>query len=208
MIVYSSCDEVELYINGRFVACRGSKAPFYGAKTAWYDRGSGRPTTLDLHLTFDVPYEPGELKAVGYRYVDRPLPENASLADRMHAKERIKVTEETVTTTGAPAALEARVYQDSITVDGVAQIEIHAKDAAGRYVPDASNLVRCRVEGDAKLLGLDSGDLMDHTLYGSPERRLYSGCLLAVVRPDKKGTFTVRFESEGLEGVTVEITAN
>lgn len=208
VIVYSSCDEVELYINGRFVACRGSKAPFYGAKTAWYDRGSGRPTTLDLHLTFDVPYEPGELKAVGYRYVDRPLPENASLADRMHAKERIKVTEETVTTTGAPAALEARVYQDSITVDGVAQIEIHAKDAAGRYVPDASNLVRCRVEGDAKLLGLDSGDLMDHTLYGSPERRLYSGCLLAVVRPDKKGTFTVRFESEGLEGVTVEITAN
>lgn len=208
VIVYSNCEEVDLFINDRLVATRGTKVPFYGARTAWYDRGPGRPTTLDLHLTFDVPYEKGTLKAVGYRYEDEPVPAGMDpFTARMRPKKRVKIAEEVVVTTGAPVALEARVFKDTIDVNGIAQVEIRAKDAQGNYVPTASNLVKCTINGKAVLLGMDSGDMTDHTLYGCAERKLFSGCLLAVARAEGEGEFTMEFTSEGLEPASVKITA-
>ena len=208
VIVYTNCEEVDLFINGRLVATRGTKVPFYGARTAWYDRGPGRPTTLDLHLTFDVPYEKGELKAVGYRYEDEPVPAGMDpFAARMRPKKRVKIAEETVVTTGAPVALKAQAFKDRVGVDGLAQVEIRAVDANGNFVPTASNKVRCTVTGCAEFKGLDSGDMTDHTLYGSCERAMFSGCLLAVAVPTGKGEFTLSFGSEGLRGASVTLRA-
>ena len=92
-------------------------------------------------------------------------------------------------------------------VDGLAQIEVSAVDGEGLFVPDAAVLVRCEVSGPARLLGMDSGDLMDHTLYGSPHRKMFSGLLLAVVQTEGPGKNRAAFSADGLKGAVVSVNA-
>ena len=66
VLVYSNCDKVELYINDKLVGTKGCKVPYYGSDDYWYEwmtPGKVQPTTHDLHLTFDVAYEPSVLSA-------------------------------------------------------------------------------------------------------------------------------------------------
>src|ERR1039458_4366920 len=65
---YTNCDTVELFINGRSVGVRGYEFPRYGMQERYGNlapRERTLRTTADLHLSWDVPYEPGTLKAVG-----------------------------------------------------------------------------------------------------------------------------------------------
>ena len=188
VIVYTNCDRVDLYINNRKVGTKACGAPYYGAVRSWNDPRK-ETTTHDLHLTFDVVYEPGVLRAVGYR--------NGTA-----------VTEETVRTTGGPAALRAAADCSVMKVNGAAHIEIEAVDAQGLFVPTAVPLIRCDiVSGPAKLVGMDAGDMCDLSLYSAPERRMFSGRLMAMIRAEAAGEILVRFSSEGMEPVLVTIKA-
>nr|MCR4586861.1 glycoside hydrolase family 2 protein [Lachnospiraceae bacterium] len=68
VVIYTNCEKVRLYVNGRLVGEKGSaRCPRYGATKAWNDEYFRyHPTTGDLHLSFDVPFEEGELVAEGY----------------------------------------------------------------------------------------------------------------------------------------------
>ncbi len=187
VVAYTNCDEVRLYVNGRFVGARGYALPNFGCTRAWTDRPAFAPTTHDLHLVWDVPYEPGELRAVGYR-------------------QGRSVAETVVATTGAPVALRAVADGSALAPGGIAHIEIDALDAAGRPVPDAAAVVRAVVEGPGRLLGMDAGDPRDHTHYYQPERRMLSGRLLAVVLAEGPGTVTARFSAAGLADAMIELT--
>jgi len=187
VVCYTNCDEVRLFINDRLIGTRSYACPNYGAKKAWNDRRNIHPTTNDLHLTWDVPYEPGVLKAEGY--LDGKL-----------------VAVETVETTGAPVTLVAKSDTAILPKAGIAQIELSTQDSQGRYVPDATPMVACRVHGPAHLVGMDGGDLSDLRLYASPQRKMFSGLLLAVVQADAPGTILVTFEAEGMQASHVELT--
>ena len=186
IICYTNCDEVYLYFNGKLVGRRGYTCPRYGAKNAWYE-GRGNHTTNDLHLSWDVPYEAGELKAEGYK--------NGEL-----------VAVQVIETTGEPVKLTAKVDVAEAKVDQIVQIEISTLDDKGRFVPTASPKVSCRVEGPAHLIGLDGGNLKDLTPYYNPERDMFSGLLLAVLHADAPGKVTVIFEADGLETEKVEVS--
>lgn len=188
VVAYTNCEEVALYINGRLVARRGLACPRYGVEKAWNERRSkgGAPTTNDLHLVWDVPYEPGELKAVGY--IDGE-----------------PVAECVVQTTGAAERLAAHSDRLTLAVDGIAHVDISALDAQGRVVPDAAPVVACRVTGPAHLVGMDSGDLTDLSLYGTAERKMSAGLLLAMIQADAPGAVTVTFTSESLQETTVTL---
>jgi len=188
VVAYTNCDEVILYINGRKVGRRSYTCPNYGSVKAWNDRRKIRPTTHDLHLCWDVPYEPGELKAVGY-------------------KDGEIVAETVVKTTGKPVALKAVADRETVAVDGVVHIDISTIDENGLHVPDATPIIHCEVEGPAHLVGMDSGDLTDHTLYSSPDRKMFSGFLMAMVYADAPGDIRVKFSSEGMKDVIVDIKA-
>lgn len=187
VVAYTNCEEVRLYINGRFVGAKSCGCPKYGCVKAWNDPQM-HLTTHDLHLTWDVPYEPGELKAIGYRNGE-------------------PVAEAVVRTTGKPAALRAEADKQAVAVDGVVHITISTVDEDGLHVPDAAPMVRCRVEGPGHLVGMDSGDPRDHTLYGSPERKMLSGLLMAMVYADAPGDIRVGISAEGMEEVVVKFTA-
>ena len=64
---YTNCDSVELFLNGKSMGVKSYVFPRYGMEGDYghYAPSSQRPrTTSDLHLTWDVVYAPGTLRAV------------------------------------------------------------------------------------------------------------------------------------------------
>ena len=191
VMAYTNCDSVELFLNGRSFGIKALEFPRQGNSGGWnrYDRPQVNTTTGDLHLSWDVPYEPGILKAVG----------------RKGGK---KVCEEVLRTTGMPAAIRLSVDRD--TIDGgasdVVQMKVEVIDKDGYLVPDANNPVQLTVEGEGQLLGYDNGNPTDHTPMKSTEKRVFNGLALAILRSSgKNGSLLVRAESPALEGATVVI---
>ncbi len=161
---YSNLDEVELFVNGKS----------YGRKEMdknWY-------------LNWDnVIYEPGELKAIGY-------------------KKGVAALTETVRTTGAPAAVKAEVYGDNAETDKVIIINIDITDSDGRTVPTADNLLSFEVCG-GEFIGAGNGNPGDHDSDKLPVRRAFNGKCQLLVR--RTGRVSVKITSPGISGCVVEL---
>ena len=147
------------------------------------------PTTADLHLAWDVPYEPGVLRAVGRRGGE-------------------VVAEQELRTTGPAASLRLSVDRGEIrsAIRDVAHVTVEVVDADGIVVPMADDLVRFTVEGPARLLAVGNGNPTDHSSYQVRERRAFHGLLLAMVQStDETGRVRVTAQSEGLEPAFIDI---
>jgi beta-galactosidase len=153
VLCYTNCDAVELFLNGKSFGEKRLEFPRQGDSDSWfrYDRPKINSTTADLHLSWDIPYEPGVLKAVGRRNKE-------------------VVCEEEVHTAGAPAAIRLSVDRDSIIADGydVMHITVEIVDSAGVVVPVADNLVRFTVEGQGRIIGVGNGNPSDHSSFQGP----------------------------------------
>jgi beta-galactosidase len=192
VLAYTNCDAVELYLNGRLIGEKRLEFPRQGTSGGWnsYERPQVFPTTADLHLTWDVPYEPGVLRAVGKRNGE------------------VVVTQE-VRTAGSAAALRLSVDRSEIRagIRDVAHVEVAVVDADGVVVPTANDLVRFTVEGPARLLAVGNGDPTDHSPYQAQERRAFHGLLLAMIQStNEAGVVQVRAQADGLEPASMEIT--
>ena len=192
VLAYTNVDAVELYLNDRFVGEKRVEFPRQGTTGSWngYAEPQVFPTTGDLHLQWDVPYEPGVLRAVGKRASE------------------VVVTQE-VRTAGPPAALRVTVDRREIRAGerDVAHVEVAVVDARGTVVPDADHLVRFTVEGAAgRLLAVGNGNPADHSSYRGPERRAFHGLVLAMIQStDETGAVRIAVEADGLAPVTVEV---
>ena len=191
VLAYTSCDAVELYLNGRSLGEKRVEFPMEGTSESWnhYDRPPIFPTTADLHLSWDVPYEPGVLRAVGKRGGE------------------VVATEE-MRTAGEPAALRLSVDRSSIRagVRDVAHVTIEVVDANGTVVPDASPLLEVSASGPARVLAVGNGDPTDHTPYGIPRRASFHGLALAMIQStDRTGSVTVTVRAQGLPEATVRL---
>jgi beta-galactosidase len=190
VLAYTNCNAVELFLNDRSLGEKRLEFPMQGASGGWntYERPQVFPTTTDLHLTWDVPYAPGVLRAVGKRAGD-------------------VVCQAEVRTAGAPAAIRLRVDRDTIAADprNVAHIAFEIVDPDGTVAPTADNLVRLVVEGGT-MIALDNANLHDHTSYQSDSRRAFNGKGMAVVRASRPGKMRVTASADRLRSATVEIT--
>ena len=151
-------------------------------------RSRGLRTTADLHLQWDVPYEPGTLKAIGTR------------------DGKVVATAE-VSTAGPPAALGLTVDRSSIRADrrDVAHLTVSVVDAQGRLVPDADAEIAFTLKGPGTLIGVDNGDMASHEAYKSDHRKAFHGLALAIVQAtDRPGEIVVTATSPGLTGATVQ----
>jgi len=148
-------------------------------------------TTADLHLAWDVPYEPGILKAVGIK--DRKV---------------IATTE--VSTTGDPAAIDLSADRVIINADrrDVAHLTLQIVDGNGKVVPIADNDVTFELEGEGSLLGVDNGNPESHEDYKSDHRKAFNGLCLAIVQSNSKpGQIRVIASSPSLKSASVIIAA-
>ena len=198
VMAYTNCDSVELFVNGKSFGIKALEFPRKGNAGAWnrYDRPQINTTTADLHLMWDVPYEPGILKAVGRR--DNKV-----------------VCEAEIHTTGLPALIRLSVDRNSINADArdAAHIKAEVVDENGYVVPDADNLIQLTVEGSGSLIGFDNGNPRDVSSMKSKQRKTFNGLALAIIQSsDKPGEISIRAVSPGLkEGVlkikTIERTS-
>jgi beta-galactosidase len=194
VLAYTNCNSVELFLNGRSLGEKRMEFPAQGTSGGWntYALPRVHPTTTDLHLSWDVPYEPGELRALGRRRNG----EGACAAS--------------VRTAGPPVSVRLSVDRDTITTDAgdVAHVSFEIVDSAGTVVPTADNPVQFTVTGGS-ILVVDNANLRDLDPYGSNRRRAFNGRGLAILRAAQAGTLTLTASSDGLRpaGVTVQIAS-
>jgi len=194
VMCYTNCDTVELFLNGRPVGVKGYAFPRQGMELRWANfpaRARVPRTTADLHLSWDVPYEPGTLKAVG-------------------TKDGKVVAAVEISTTGEAAAIGLTVDRDSIAADrrDVAHFTVRILDAQGRIVPMADNEVTFEIQGDGKIIGVDSGDQRSHEDFKGNRRKAFNGMCLAIAQSTgKPGAIHVNATSPGLKSSSVAIAA-
>lgn len=192
MMAYTNCDSIELFVNGKSFGIKALEFPRQGNSGAWnrYDRPPVNTTTSDLHLTWDVPYEPGTVKAVG----------------RKGGK---IVVEEEIHTTGMPSAIHLSVDRNTIDTDerDVAHVKVEVVDENGNVVPDANEMVQLIIEGEGTLIGFDNGNPFDHTSMKSNQRKTFNGLALAVIQSGTRtGIIRVKANSPVLKNASIEIT--
>lgn len=119
--VYSNCDEVQLYVNGK-------------------DMGR-KPMPVNGHLSWAAVYQPGTLKAVGY-------------------KNGKKVMTTVVPTTGPTDRIALTVDRDTIKADNrdVAVVCVELQDKKKRMVPTACDGLLLTVDGPVRILGVGNGN--------------------------------------------------
>jgi len=191
---YTNCDTVELFLNGRSLGVKGYDFPHLGMQGEYGNfpaRSRAARTTSDLHLAWDVPYEPGTLRAVGTRDGE------------------VVATVE-VATTEEPAAVAISADRKTLEADrrDVAHLTVEIVDSKGRVVPTADNEVVFQVEGEARLIGVDNGNPTSHESYQGNRRKAFNGmCLAIMAATGKAGAIRVTASAAGLRPATVEIAA-
>jgi beta-galactosidase len=168
ILCFTNCDTVELFLNGKSFGVKGYAFPRLGMEKSYgnYPSSAMLPrSTADLHLSWDVPYESGALKAVGMK--------NGQLASTVE-----------VFTAGDPAAVAISVDRDRIVADrrDVSHFTTEIVDDAGRTVPTADDEITFGVEGPGRLIGLDNGDPKSHESYKAKSRKAFNGRCLAIVQ--------------------------
>jgi beta-galactosidase len=189
VLAYTNCDTVELFLNGKSYGVKSLEFPRQGNSQAWnkYDRPFVRTNTADLHLSWDVTYAPGVLKAIGYK--------NGQM-----------VAEDSIVTAGPPSALRLTVDTNDLYADGqqIALVHVEVLDAQGSIVPTAGNALYFNIEGNARLIGTDNGNPADDHFFGSDRCTAFNGRAYAVVRIGLyPGPITIGVYGDGLTGAKV-----
>ena len=190
---FTNCDTVELFLNGRSLGVKGYEFPRMGMEGQYGNypaRAKALRTTSDLHLSWDVVYEPGQLKAVGVK------------------NGRIVATED-VTTTGAAARVQLSADRERLRADGrdVAHLTVSVVDAEGRVVPTADAMVRFAVEGAGTWIGVDNGDPFSHQRYTGMTQTVFHGLCLGVVQSTRQaGRIEVSASATGLTAARLTLT--
>ena len=187
---FTNCEEVELFVNGKSYGKKATEFPRRGVNPSWasYDPGKHFATTADLHLTWDVEYQPGEIKVVG--------------------KRDGQTFEDVIRTASAPAQLRATVDRPSFRAipSDVAHVTIEVLDKDGNLCPLADNQVRFSVKG-GRLIGVESGNMTDLSSVLASERKAWSGKCLAIVAADHPGPVIVTAQAVGMPASTVTFMA-
>ncbi|KAA6345817.1 Beta-galactosidase [termite gut metagenome] len=190
VICFTNCSEVELFINNNSYGVKTFEFPRTGNSGNWnsYEPEKVFTSTADLHLAWDVVYQPGEIKAVGKKdgkeYVSR------------------------IVTTGAPIKIRLSADRDVIKAlpSDVAHITVEILDKNDNLVPYADNLVKFEIDG-AVIIGVESGNLSNLSSVKAHERKAYGGLCQAILQAKKEGVFYFKAISEGLQSAELEITA-
>ncbi len=141
------------------------------------------------HVMWRVAYVPGTLRAIARK------------------AGHVTVTAE-VKTAGTPARIALAPDRSRIRADGddLSFIMVTVQDSAGVPVPNAEPLIRLRIRGDARFVGVDNGDQISHTSFQANAVRLFNGKALVIVRAGTRpGTATLTAEADGLPPTAVTI---
>lgn len=171
VVVYTNCDEVELFLSGESLGVQKYR---------------------DEQLVWQVPYEPGTLKAIARN-------NGIQVATHQH------------TTAGPPARLITLPDKSSIRANGtdVVHVMVHVADREGHLCPHAANEIEFEVTGPVKIIGVDNGDPLDLSRYKTNTRRAFHGkVMLWIQSTGEPGTATIRSGSGNIQSDPLHIQVN
>ncbi|WP_188931734.1 beta-galactosidase GalA [Dyadobacter endophyticus] len=144
------------------------------------------------YFEWDLIYMPGKLEVRGY-------------------KNGKQVARQIRETTGTASRLTAKADTLSLKADGcdVAIINIEIKDAKGRVVPTADNLIKFSIEGNGRIIGTGNGNPSSHEPDKADRRKAFNGLCQVLVQSDRQaGKIKLKATSETLEGTEVTLTVH
>jgi beta-galactosidase len=204
---YATAPTVELFLNGRSLGaktsdekvstdgvhyletteCPGDDKNYTGgACPGSYESPNG--SSGKLHLTWNVPFEPGRLVAVA-----------KDTSGHVVARDEVD-------TAGAPYALNLTPDKTVLRADGksLSYVTVHVVDRHGVEVPDADNPVEIGVTGAGTFQGADNGKQDDAEGYKSTTHDAFNGKLLAIVQSGTRpGPIRVDATADGVYGARI-----
>jgi beta-galactosidase len=176
--VYTGGDSAELFLNGKSLGMRAKNPNAEVIRDRYALRW------------LDVPYEPGEVKAIAYQ--------NGR-----------KLGSAVMRTAGEPAELRLTPDRKSLKADGedLSYVLVEAVDRDGNLCPLAMNDVRFKLEGDATIAGVGNGDHHFPAEFKTNHVTLFYGKAMLIVRaPEGTGGFIrVTATSDGLRQAEVSL---
>ncbi|MCP5536042.1 MAG: DUF4982 domain-containing protein [Akkermansiaceae bacterium] len=146
--VYSNCDQVELFFNGKSL---GKKSP----GTRWDA----------MQCQWMLPWQPGELKTVGY----------------INGR---SVAAQTIRTAGSPSRIALSIDGQPLKTSGkdIVQVRVTSMDAKGAFYPYGENRSHFLVLGPGRIRALDNGSPVDvEKHFGADSRIAFYGLTRAYV---------------------------
>lgn len=130
---------------------------------------------------FDIPFSPGELKAVAYK-AGQPIGESI------------------VRTAGSAARLDLQADRTELRADGMdlCYVTVRMVDSDGNLCPLAMNALSFEVAGAARLMGVANGDQVGMDPFTDESHPLFYGQAVAVLRntPGESGQATLRVTAD------------
>jgi hypothetical protein len=151
----------------------------------------GEPTSRDAStgvIAWEVPFQAGTLEAVGLN------------GGKEVARFALK-------TSGRPYAIVATPSVTTLSGQpDVVEITVQVVDDKGLPVFMADDEISCRIQGKARLLGMESSHPSDMGDYTDFRQRVYQGRLKAYVRPaPQAGPLTITFSANWLQEAVVTL---
>ena len=146
----------------------------------------------DIIPSWQVAYEPGELKAIAYDEQNQEI--GRSIRHSFLDAKKIKLNPD----------------KTELIADGkdLIFVEVTAEDQYGHSVENATNRVTVDVTGAGRLVGLDNGDSTDYDQYKGVSRRLFSGKVMAIIQATgEEGSINIDVRSKGLESACMTLAA-
>lgn len=111
-------------------------------------------------------------------------------------------------TTGKAVALKLEPDTISWKADGMdlQHIRVYAVDSKGRRVFDANQNLTFEVEGNARIVAVDNGDLTSEELHVGNQRRLFQGSALVILRAGQQpGQVVLKASTSGLKAAKINL---
>jgi beta-galactosidase len=169
--IYTRCDEVRLEIDGQEI----------GTKKV------SDETKLTAH--FDVPYQPGELTAIGFN-------------------EGKEVARQVLKTAGKPAQIKISAEENDFPgiENDLTYFNVEVLDENGILVPDAENTIDFEISGSCKMQAVGSENPKEMQSFQQPTVKTFRGrCQLVVKLNEVGGEVVVTVKSVGLKSAKAEI---
>lgn len=186
VVVYTRCDSVRLELNGKVI----------GLKPVLTDTDNNSSSTVteqainQLVARFDVPYAPGELKALG-------ITDGKEVATKV------------LKTLGKPARLVLTPDRKTVNADrnDLAFITVEVVDENGEKIQNAEVQVDFTISGNGEMAGTGNGAPGRMYSFQQHVCRTHNGKALIVIRPfARPGKIIITADGNGLISKTVEVT--
>jgi beta-galactosidase len=169
--VYTSYPEVRLMLNGKNIG----------------EQNVSEATKLTA--TFNINYEPGELKAIA-------------------VKNGVAIDSVILQTAGKPARI--RLVADRSVIhankNDLSYVTAEVLDAKGNVVPDADVPLHFTVEGAGKIIATGNANPSDMESFQQPQHKTFRGKALVIVKPKgKAGSIKLKANGKGLKSGEIVI---